>query len=89
MPEREFLTPTDLEAAGIATVETLSNWRFKGKGPRWHNLDSTSGSDRVGKKEGPRRGGVPILSTCGQGFLMSSVSDNQQNRQQNRRESGL
>ena len=41
MPEREFLTPTDLEAAGIATVETLSNWRFKGRGPRWHKLNGS------------------------------------------------
>jgi len=39
MVEREFLTPMDLEAAGIARRATLATWRCKSKGPRWHKLN--------------------------------------------------
>lgn len=38
MPDREYLTPVDLEKAGIAARTTLAIWRCRGVGPPYLKL---------------------------------------------------
>ena len=70
MMDKEFLTPTDLEAAGIAKRATLATWRSKSKGPRWLKLNG--GAIRYRRSEVDE-----WLNVCARGTSSASAQPHQ------------